>query len=79
MAVEARRLEAVESVFGIQATSHLLSEVVAPWVRDLGVLVELIEFGRPAERRRIGSPARCCGCRFPPSCAATAAWSARRR
>ncbi len=48
MAVEARRLEAVESVFGIQAASHLLTEVVAPWVQDLGVLVEAIESGRPA-------------------------------
>jgi acyl-coenzyme A thioesterase PaaI-like protein len=48
MAVEARRLEAVEGVFGIQTASHLLSEVVAPWVQDLGVLVESIESGRPA-------------------------------
>jgi hypothetical protein len=48
MAVEARRLEAVESVFGIQAASHLLTEVVAPWVQDLGLLVEAIESGWPA-------------------------------
>lgn len=48
MAVEARRLEAVESVFGIQAAGHLLAEVVAPWVQDMGVLVEAIESGRPA-------------------------------
>ena len=48
MAMEARRLEAVDDVFGIQAASHLLGEVVAPWVQDLGVLVEAIESGRPA-------------------------------
>jgi len=78
MAVEARRLEAVDSVFGIQAASHLLTEVIAPWVQDLGVLVEAIEAGRPAPRRT-GSPVRCCGCHFPRSFAATAGWSARRR
>ncbi len=48
MALEARRLEPVESVFGIQAASRLLVESFAPWVQDLGVLVEAIEAGRPA-------------------------------
>lgn len=52
MALEARRLEAVESVFGIQAASRLMTDVIAPWVQDLGLLVELIEAGRPA-----GAPA----------------------
>lgn len=52
MAVEARRLAAVENVFGIQAASRLMTEVVAPWVQDLGLLVEAIESGRPA-----GAPA----------------------
>ena len=52
MAGEARRLEAVEGVFGIQAASHLMTEVIAPWVQDLGLLVEAIESGRPA-----GAPA----------------------
>ena len=46
--MEARRLEAVESIFGIRAASRLLTEVVAPWVQDLGLLVEAIESGRPA-------------------------------
>ena len=55
MAVEARRLEAVDSVFGIQAASHPLTEVIAPWVQDLGVLVEAIEAGR----RPAGLAARC--------------------
>ena len=48
MALEARRLEPVESVFGIQAASRLLVESVAPWVQDLDLLVEAIEAGRPA-------------------------------
>ena len=48
MAVEARRLEAVDEVFGIAAASRLLTEVMAPWVQDLGLLVEAIESGRPA-------------------------------
>lgn len=48
MALEARRLEAVESVIGIQAAGRLITEVVAPWVQDLGLLVEAIEAGRPA-------------------------------
>lgn len=52
MALEARRLEAVESVFGIQAAGRLMTDVVAPWVQDLGLLVESIEAGRPA-----GAPA----------------------
>jgi acyl-coenzyme A thioesterase PaaI-like protein len=48
MALEARRLEPVDSVFGIQAASRLLVESFAPWVQDLGLLVEAIEAGRPA-------------------------------
>ena len=52
MAAEARRLAAVESVFGIQAAGRLMTEVVAPWVQDLGLLIESIEAGRPA-----GAPA----------------------
>ena len=45
---EARRLETVESVFGIQAAGRLMTEVVAPWVQELGLLIEAIESGRPA-------------------------------
>lgn len=52
MAMEARRLETVDDVFGIQAASRLLAETVAPWVQDLGLLVEAVESGRPA-----GAPA----------------------
>lgn len=37
MALEARRLEPVDSVFGIQAASRMLVEGFAPWVQDLGM------------------------------------------
>ena len=43
MAMEARRLEAVESVFGIQAAGRLMIDMIAPWVQELGLLVEAIE------------------------------------
>jgi acyl-coenzyme A thioesterase PaaI-like protein len=52
MAVAARRLEAVGSVFGIQAAGRLMTEIFAPWVQELGLLIERIESGRPA-----GAPA----------------------
>ncbi len=45
---EALRLQPVESVFGLQAAERLLLDVLAPWVQDLGLLVEAIEAGRPA-------------------------------
>jgi uncharacterized protein (TIGR00369 family) len=48
MAVEARRLETVDDVFGIAVASRLMTDVMAPWVQDLGLLVEAIESGRPA-------------------------------
>lgn len=48
MAVEARRLELVDGVFGIQAASRLLIEALPSWMQDLGILVEAIEAGRPA-------------------------------
>jgi uncharacterized protein (TIGR00369 family) len=47
MAVGARRLETVEIVFGIQAAGRLMTEIFAPWVQDLGLLIESIESGRP--------------------------------
>jgi len=52
MAMEARRLEAVEGVFGIEAATRLMADALAPWVQDLGLLVEAVESGRPA-----GAPA----------------------
>jgi uncharacterized protein (TIGR00369 family) len=45
--LEARRLEVVESLFGLQAAGRLLAEAFAPWVQDLGLLVESVEAGRP--------------------------------
>ena len=52
MAVEARRLEPVDGVFGIQAAIRLLAEALPPWMQELGLLVEAVEAGRPA-----GAPA----------------------
>jgi acyl-coenzyme A thioesterase PaaI-like protein len=48
MASEARRLEAVESVFGIEAASRLLVDALPLWMQELGLLVEAVESGRPA-------------------------------
>ena len=48
MAVGARRLDEFESAFGIQAAGRLMTEAFAPWVQDLGLLVESIESGRPS-------------------------------
>jgi uncharacterized protein (TIGR00369 family) len=51
---EARRLESVERwlesddvVFGLQAAGRVMTDVIAPWVQDLGLLVEAVEAGRP--------------------------------
>jgi acyl-coenzyme A thioesterase PaaI-like protein len=46
--LEARRLEPVETVFGIEAAGRLVLEGLSPWTQDLGILVEAIESGRPA-------------------------------
>ena len=48
MAFHARRQEQFENFFGIQAAGRLMVEVIAPWVQELGLLVEAIESGRPA-------------------------------
>jgi acyl-coenzyme A thioesterase PaaI-like protein len=48
MALEARRLEAVEDVFGLHAAAKMLNERFAPWVQELGLVIETIESGRPA-------------------------------
>lgn len=50
--LEPRRLEVVEPLFGLQVAGRLMTEVFAPWVQDLGLLVETVEAGRPP-----GSPA----------------------
>jgi acyl-coenzyme A thioesterase PaaI-like protein len=45
--MEARQLEAIESVFGIDAASRLLIDALPPWMQELDLLVEAIESGRP--------------------------------
>ena len=45
--LEARRLDVVEPLFGLQAAGRLLTEEFAPWVQDLGLLIEAVEAGRP--------------------------------
>jgi uncharacterized protein (TIGR00369 family) len=42
-----RHLESVESTFGLQAAGRLMTEIIASWVQDLGLLVESIEPDRP--------------------------------
>lgn len=44
---EARRLTSVDSVFGIEAAGRLIANVLAPWMQELGLLVEAVESGRP--------------------------------
>jgi acyl-coenzyme A thioesterase PaaI-like protein len=48
MSLETRRLDAVGSVFGIEAAEHLLMTALAPWLQDLRLLVEAMESSRPA-------------------------------
>ena len=45
--LEARRLDVVEPLFGLQAATRLVTEECAPWIQDLGLLVEAVEAGRP--------------------------------
>ncbi|HZP79324.1 MAG TPA: PaaI family thioesterase [Pseudolabrys sp.] len=48
MTLALRRLETADTVFGLQAAERLMTEVFAPWVQSLGLVVETIESGRPA-------------------------------
>jgi len=45
---EALRLHQNENLFGIEAASRLVLEEMPPWIQDLGILVEHVESGRPA-------------------------------
>ena len=47
MAFALRRLATGEPVFGLQAAGRLMTEVLAPWVQDLGLLIEGLEASRP--------------------------------
>jgi uncharacterized protein (TIGR00369 family) len=42
-----RTVESVQSIFGLQAAGRLMTEIVAPWVQELGLLVETVESSRP--------------------------------
>ena len=47
MAAPATRLKSTETIFGLEAAGWIMSEIVASWVQDLGLLVEGVEAGRP--------------------------------
>ena len=47
MAAPAARLRSPETVFGLDAAGWIMSEIMAPWVQDMGLLVESVEAGRP--------------------------------
>jgi acyl-coenzyme A thioesterase PaaI-like protein len=44
---EVHRLQTAQAAFGLQAAGRLMTEVFAPWVQDLSLLVETVEVGRP--------------------------------
>lgn len=45
--LDTRRVELAEPLFEVTAARRLLREECAPWVNDLGILVESVEAGRP--------------------------------
>ena len=47
MAAPAARLKSAETIFGLQAAGWIMTDIVASWVQDLGLLVESVEAGRP--------------------------------
>lgn len=47
MTVDARRLQAVEKTFGLDAAATLMADLLPSWVQDLNLLVEAVETGRP--------------------------------
>jgi uncharacterized protein (TIGR00369 family) len=48
MTVALRRPELAGPVFGLEWAARLLAEVLAPWVQELGLVIETIECDRPA-------------------------------
>ena len=44
---EVHRLQTAQAAFGLQAAGRLMTEVFAPWVQDLSLLVETVEAERP--------------------------------
>ena len=47
MALDARRLKTVETIFGIDAAAVLMADILPPWMQDLSLLVEAVEAVRP--------------------------------
>jgi uncharacterized protein (TIGR00369 family) len=45
---EVHQLQTPQAAFGLQAAGRLMTEVFAPWVQDLALLVESVEAARPA-------------------------------
>jgi uncharacterized protein (TIGR00369 family) len=45
---EVHQLQSAQPAFGLQAAGRLMTEVFAPWVQDLALLVESVEASRPA-------------------------------
>ena len=43
----AAQLKSTEAIFGLDAASRIMSEIVAPWVQDLGLLLEGVDAARP--------------------------------
>jgi uncharacterized protein (TIGR00369 family) len=43
-----RRIETAETIFGLDEATRLMTEVIAPWAQDLGLLVVSVEATRPA-------------------------------
>jgi len=47
MAEPVRQIASHDSVFGLRAAVRLMDEVSAPWVQDLGLLIEGIDTAKP--------------------------------
>jgi uncharacterized protein (TIGR00369 family) len=47
MAATAIRLKSPETILGLESAGWVMTDIVASWVQDLGLLVESVEGGRP--------------------------------
>jgi uncharacterized protein (TIGR00369 family) len=45
---ELHRLDSIEPAFGFRAAGRLMTEMIEPWLQELGLLVEGVETSRPA-------------------------------
>lgn len=48
MTAALRRPESADRVFGLESAARLLAEVLAPWVQELGLVIEKLDANRPA-------------------------------